>query len=124
MSPADPITIGCRAVKSTHELEPHAARLRGPLATVFRAVFSSLRAASTIASQLRSSNPVFKNEFAWRRTGSSLASPRRSSRHDQAAIACGSDVVLIDGGCKLEGYSSESRARRFSVAVREDAARI
>lgn len=104
---ADPVTIACRAHKSAHELE--LMRL-ACVATfdVFRAVFASLKAdmsqedighlmqAGFSKMGLRGSALVL--------LGVSAALPH-GTLHPQKLKE--GDVVLIDGGCAVEGYQSD-----------------
>src|SRR6267154_5219697 len=104
---ADPITIGCRAVKSTHELELMRLACEATC-DVFRAVFSSLRAGMT-QSQV---SALVESGFSKMNLrgdalvlfGESAALPHGTIKPQSLAEG---DVVLIDGGCKLESYSSD-----------------
>jgi Xaa-Pro dipeptidase len=104
---ADPITIACRAVKSPHELA--LMRLAGEATCdVFRQVFGSLREGMTqddignlvsagfARMDLRGDALVL--------LGASAALPHGSKRPQKLKEG---DVVLIDGGCKVEGYESD-----------------
>ena len=104
---ADPVTIGCRAVKSPHEIE--LMRLAGEATCdVYRAVFASLKegmsqdqvselvAAGYAKMHLRGDAMVL--------FGPSAALPHGSK---QPRTLKEGDVVLIDDGCTVEGYSSD-----------------
>ncbi|MBS1841939.1 MAG: aminopeptidase P family protein [Acidobacteria bacterium] len=103
----DPITIGCRAVKSAHELE--LMRLSSEATCdVFRAVFASLREGMTQSevSQLVEAgySKMGLRGDALVLFGASAALPHGSIKPQSLKEG---DVVLIDGGCKLEGYDSD-----------------
>ena len=104
---ADPITIGCRGAKSAHELELMRLACEATC-DVFRAVFSSLRAGMT-QSEVGSLVEVGFSKMNLRGDalvlfGASAALPHGTIKPQSLKEG---DVVLIDGGCKLEGYSSD-----------------
>jgi Xaa-Pro dipeptidase len=104
---ADPVTIGCRAVKSAHELELMRLACEATC-DVFRAVFSSLRTGMT-QSEVGSLVEAGFSKMNLRGDalvlfGASAALPHGSIKPQSLKEG---DVVLIDGGCKLEGYSSD-----------------
>jgi Xaa-Pro dipeptidase len=104
---ADSVTIACRGVKSAHELD----LIRSACAAtcdVFRAVFASLK-------EGMSQNDIGKlvgdgstkmdlHGDALVLIGASAALPHGSIKPQRLREG---DVVLIDGGCKVEGYSSD-----------------
>jgi len=104
---ADPITIGCRAVKSPHELELMRLACEATC-DVFRAVFSSLRTGMT---QSEVSALIESGFSKMNLRGDALVLFGESAALPHGTIKPKSlkegDVVLIDGGCKLEGYSSD-----------------
>jgi Xaa-Pro dipeptidase len=103
----DPVTIGCRSVKSPHELELMRLACEATC-DVYRATFASLKEG---LSQNDVSGMV---EAAYAQMGlrgdamvlfgSSSALPHGSVKPRTLREG---DVVLIDDGCKVEGYSSD-----------------
>jgi Xaa-Pro dipeptidase len=104
---ADPITIGCRAVKSPHELELMRLSCEATC-EVFRAVFASLRegmSQSEVGRLVESGySKMGLRGDALVLFGLSAALPHGSIKPQSLKEG---DVVLIDGGCKLEGYDSD-----------------
>ena len=104
---ADPVTIGCRAQKSDHELELMRLACDATF-DVFRAVFASLQPGMSQA-QI---GDLVSNGFAKMHLrgdalvliGASAALPHGSIKPQTLKEG---DVVLIDGGCKVEGYESD-----------------
>jgi Xaa-Pro dipeptidase len=104
---ADPVSIACRGVKSAHEIELMRLACEATC-DVFRAVFAAL---NTGMSQSDISALV-EGGFAKMGLrgdalvllGASAALPHGSIKPQTLREG---DVVLIDGGCKLEGYSSD-----------------
>lgn len=105
--PADEVTIACRAVKSEHELE--LMRL-GCTATcdVFRAVFASLAEGMTrekISELVDAGFGKMKlRGGALVLVGEAAALPHGSK---QPQVVKPGSVVLMDGGCVVEGYESD-----------------
>jgi Xaa-Pro dipeptidase len=104
---ADPITIACRGTKSTHELDLMRLACEATC-DVFRAVFSSLRTGMT---QPEVGGLVESGFAKMNLRGDALVLFGPSAALPHGTIKPQSlkegDVVLIDGGCKLEGYSSD-----------------
>jgi Xaa-Pro dipeptidase len=104
---ADPITIGCRAVKSPHELELMRLSCEATC-EVFRAVFASLRegmSQSEVGRLVESGySKMGLRGDALVLFGPSAALPHGSIKPQSLKEG---DVVLIDGGCKLESYDSD-----------------
>lgn len=104
---ADPVTIGCRGVKSAHEQELIRLACQATF-DVFRAVFASLKegmAQSEVAAMVeRAFGTMNLRGDALVLFGASAALPHGSIKPQ--ALREG-DVVLIDGGCKVEGYNSD-----------------
>jgi len=104
---ADPVTIGCRAVKSAHELELMRLACEATC-DVFRAVFSSLRAGITqseVSALIEAGfSKINLRGDALVLFGESAALPHGTIKPKSLKEG---DVVLIDGGCKLQGYSSD-----------------
>jgi Xaa-Pro dipeptidase len=104
---ADPISIDCRGVKSAHEIALMRLACEATC-DVFRAVFASLKEGMTqgeigqlveggfLRMGLRGDALVL--------LGASAALPHGSIKPQTLREG---DVVLVDGGCKLEGYSSD-----------------
>src|SRR4029077_2842263 len=103
----DAITIACRAVKSPHELELMRISCEATC-NVFRAVFASLNEGMSQEDigELVTSGFAKMNlrGDALVLIGPSAALPHGSIKPQSLKEG---DVVLIDGGCKLEGYSSD-----------------
>jgi Xaa-Pro dipeptidase len=104
---ADPITIGCRAVKSPHELELMRLACEATC-DVYRAVFANLKEGMT---QEQVSDLVVAGYAKMHLRGdalvlfgSSAALPHGSN---QPRTLKEGDVVLIDDGCTVEGYCSD-----------------
>jgi Xaa-Pro dipeptidase len=104
---ADPVTIACRAVKSPHELELMRLACEATC-DVFRAVFASLHEGVTQSELSRLVEAGFAKigllGDALVLTGASAALPHGTLKPQSLREG---DVVLIDGGCKVEGYSSD-----------------
>ena len=104
---ADPLTIACRAHKSPHEIE-----LMGLACTatcqVFREVFANLKAGMSqeaIGGLVTSGFAKMKlHGEALVLLGASAALPHGSKEPQKLKEG---DVVLIDGGCSVEGYQSD-----------------
>ena len=104
---ADPVTIGCRGVKSAHEQELMRLACEATF-DVFRAVFASLKEGMSqqqIAGMVEAgfSRMALRGD-ALVLLGSSAALPHGSIKPQ---VLKEGDVVLIDGGCKVEGYNSD-----------------
>src|SRR5579871_3668478 len=102
-SSADTITIGCRGVKSAHELELMRLACEATC-DVFRAVFASLRAGMT-QSEVGALVEAGFSKMSLRGDALVLFGPSAALPHGSIkpqSLKDG-DVVLIDGGCKVEG---------------------
>ena len=104
---ADPITIGCRAVKSPHELELMRLACESTC-DVYRLVFANLKEgmAQEQVSELVSAGyaKMHLRGEAMVLFGPSAALPHGSK---QPRTLQEGDVVLIDDGCTVEGYWSD-----------------
>jgi len=104
---ADPVTIACRSVKSKHELELMCLACEATC-DVFREVFASLKAGMSQEDigHLISSGfaKMDLRGDALVLLGASAALPHGSKMPQKLKDG---DVVLIDGGCLLEGYESD-----------------
>jgi Xaa-Pro dipeptidase len=104
---ADPVTIGCRAVKSEHELALMRLACEATF-DVFRAVFASLKEGLSQEDIGNLINSGFaKMELrgeALVLLGASAAQPHGSKIPKKLQEG---DVVLIDGGCSVQGYQSD-----------------
>ncbi|HKF24858.1 MAG TPA: Xaa-Pro peptidase family protein [Candidatus Acidoferrum sp.] len=104
---ADPVTIACRGVKSARELELMRLACEATC-DVYRAVFSSLREGTTQSEINRLVEAGFAKMGlrgdALVLTGASAALPHGTVKGQSLREG---DVILIDGGCKVEGYSSD-----------------
>ena len=104
---ADPITIACRAHKSAHELELMRLACDATF-DLFRAVFASLKEGMSqeeIAQLVESGFAKMDLQGgALVLLGASAALPHGTVKPQTLKEG---DVVLIDGGCKVEGYESD-----------------
>jgi Xaa-Pro dipeptidase len=104
---ADPITIGCRAVKSAHELELMRLACEATC-DVYRAVFAKLKEGMT---QEQVSELVVAGYSKMHLRGDALVlfGPSAALPHGskQPRTLKEGDVVLIDDGCTVEGYCSD-----------------
>ena len=104
---ADPVTVACRGVKSAHELELMRLACEATC-DVYRAVFQSLHEGITQGeiSKLVESGflKMGLRGDALVLTGASAALPHGTVKPQSLQEG---DVILIDGGCKVEGYSSD-----------------
>jgi Xaa-Pro dipeptidase len=104
---ADPVTIACRARKSAHELELMRLACDATF-DVFRATFASLKENMSQEEIARMISAGFAKVGlrggALVLLGASAALPH-GSIHPQNLKE--GDVVLIDGGCSVEGYQSD-----------------
>ena len=103
----DPVTIACRAHKSPHELELMRLACEATF-DVFRAVFASLKAGMSqddIAHLVEAGfSKMGLHGGALVLLGASAALPHGSLKPQNLKEG---DVVLIDGGCTVEGYESD-----------------
>ena len=104
---ADPITIACRAHKSAHELELMRLACDATF-DVFRAVFASLKEGMSQDDIARLVEGGFSkmdlHGGALVLLGASAALPHGTLQPQKLKEG---DVVLIDGGCTVEGYESD-----------------
>jgi Xaa-Pro dipeptidase len=104
---ADPVTVGCRAQKSEHELQ--LTRLAcGATFDVYRATFASLREGITqqqVGGMIaRGYEKMGLNGYSIVLFGASAALPHGSREEQSLREGMG---VLIDGGTTVEGYESD-----------------
>jgi Xaa-Pro dipeptidase len=104
---ADPVTIACRAHKSAHELELMRLACEATC-DVYRQVFLSLKeemSQDDIADLVNAGYAKMNlRGYALVLIGASAALPHGSQQPQKLKEG---DVVLIDGGCKVEGYESD-----------------
>jgi Xaa-Pro dipeptidase len=104
---ADPVTIACRAHKSTHELELMRLACEATC-DVYRQVFASLKEGMSEQDISGLVNGGYAKMnlrgYALVLLGASAALPHGSN---QPQTLKEGDVVLIDGGCKVDGYESD-----------------
>jgi Xaa-Pro aminopeptidase len=104
---ADPVTIACRAHKSPHELELMRLACQATF-DVYRQVFSSLREGMSEEDIAKLVSAGFAKMNlrggALVLLGSSAALPHGSKQPQKLKEG---DVVLIDGGCSVDGYESD-----------------
>ena len=103
----DPVTIGCRARKSTHELELMRLACEATF-DVYRAVFSSLREGMTqrdiAALVAQGFQRMGLSGGALVLLGEGAALPHGTTQPQRLVAG---QVVLIDGGTSVEGYASD-----------------
>ena len=103
----DPVTHGCRAVKTDHELELMRLACKATF-DVFRAVFASLHEGMT---QFQVADLISRGFETMGLRGGALvlfgqwAALPHGTRQPQKLQQ--GEVVLIDGGCAVEGYESD-----------------
>jgi len=106
-SSADPVTIACRGHKSQHELELMRLACEATF-DVFRAVFASLKAGMSqeeISYLVEAGfSKMGLHGGALVLMGASAALPHGTLQPQKLKEG---DVVLIDGGCTVEGYESD-----------------
>jgi Xaa-Pro aminopeptidase len=104
---ADPVTIACRARKSPHELELMRLACEATF-DVFRAVFASLKTGMSeeeVGHLVEGGfSKVGLRGGALVLLGASAALPHGTLQPQKLKEG---DVVLIDGGCTVEGYESD-----------------
>jgi len=104
---ADPVTIGCRAVKSAHEIELMRLACEATC-DVYRAVFANLKEGMT---QEQVSDMVTAGYAKMHLRGDAMVlfGPSAALPHGskQPRTLKEGDVVLIDDGCTVEGYCSD-----------------
>jgi len=104
---SDAVTIACRGVKSAHELELMRLACEATC-DVYRAVFASLKegiSQSDIGKLVEGGfSKMGLRGDALVLTGASAALPHGTVKPQSLREG---DVILIDGGCKVEGYSSD-----------------
>jgi Xaa-Pro dipeptidase len=104
---ADPVTIACRAVKSPHELELMRLACEATC-DVYREAFLSLKEGASeeeLAHVITAGYAKMNlRGYALVLFGTSAALPHGSR---QAQKLKEGDVVLIDGGCTVDGYESD-----------------
>ena len=104
---ADPLTIACRGRKSPHELELMRLACEATF-DVFRAVFSSVKEGMSqedIGKLVESGfSKVGLHGGALVLLGASAALPHGTIKPQKLKEG---DVILIDGGCAVEGYQSD-----------------
>jgi Xaa-Pro dipeptidase len=107
LASATPVTAGCRMVKDAHEL----ALMRRACAitlTAYRAVFASLAEGQTVG-QVSGWVAAAHRRLGVRGGALVLFGPDAAFPHGTTkprTLKAG-DVVLVDGGCRLHGYSSD-----------------
>jgi len=107
LASATPVTAGCRMVKDAHEL---ALMRRACAITLFayRAVFASLSEGQTVA-QVSGWVAAAHRRLGVRGGALVLFGPDAAFPHGTAkprTLKAG-DAVLVDGGCRVHGYSSD-----------------
>jgi Xaa-Pro dipeptidase len=119
---ATAVTAGCRMIKSEHEIELMTLANRVTV-TAFEAAWKALRPGMTDA-KFRELIEAAHDQFGF--PGSSLVLVGKYSALPHGTInpqtIKENDIVLIDGGCKVEGYSSDI-SRTFVVGKPSDKAK-
>jgi len=121
---ADPVTIACRGRKSDHELELMRLACEATF-DVFRAVFASLKEGMSQEDIGKLTEAGFSkmglHGGALVLLGASAALPHGTIKPQKLKEG---DVVLIDGGCAVDGYQSDvTRTGVFGKAL-EKVARV
>jgi Xaa-Pro dipeptidase len=121
---ADPVTIGCRGRKSAHELELMRLACDATF-DVFRAVFASLKEGMSQEDISRLVEGGFSKMGlrggALVLLGASAALPHGTIKPQKLKDG---DVVLIDGGCTVEGYESDVTRTGIFGKAPEKVARV
>jgi Xaa-Pro aminopeptidase len=121
---ADPVTIACRGRKSAHELELMRLACETTFA-VFRAVFASLKPGMSQEDIGKLVEGGFSNMGlhggALVLLGASAALPHGTIKPQKLKEG---DVVLIDGGCAVEGYQSDVTRTGIFGKAPEKVARV
>ncbi len=102
-----PVTAGCRSVKSAHELE--LMQVADDItAEVFRSAVKTLREGMTESELARSISKMF-SDFGVRGDALVLFGAASASPHgfEKDQTLQNNQIVLIDGGCTVEGYNSD-----------------
>jgi Xaa-Pro dipeptidase len=121
---ADPVTIACRGRKSAHELELMRLACEATF-DVFRAVFASLKEGMS----QEDIGKLVEGGFAKMGLhggalvllGASAALPHGTIKPQKLKEG---DVVLIDGGCAVDGYASDVTRTGIFGKPREKVARV
>jgi Xaa-Pro dipeptidase len=104
---ADPVTIACRGRKSAHELELMRLACEATC-DVYRLVFPSLKEGMSEEEIAQLVNAGYGKMnlrgYALVLLGTSAALPHGSRQPQKLKEG---DVILIDGGCRVEGYESD-----------------
>jgi Xaa-Pro dipeptidase len=104
---ADPVTIACRAVKSTHELELMRLACEATC-DVYRQIFRNLQEGVPEEEVVRLINAGYAKMnlrgYGLVLFGASAALPHGTRQRQTLREG---DVILIDGGCSVEGYQSD-----------------
>ena len=111
---ADPVTVACRAVKSPQELELMRLACEATC-DVYREVFFTLNEGVTEEEVVRVINAGYAKMnlrgYALVLFGASAALPHGTRRPQTLREG---QVILIDGGCSVEGYQSDVTRTGFS----------
>ena len=116
---ATPVTAGCRMIKSEHEIELMKLANNVTL-TAFEAAWKALRPGMT-DHQLRELIESAHDQLGFPGSSLVLVGPYSALPHGtiNPQTIKEDDVVLLDGGCKVEGYSSDI-SRTFVVGKPTD----
>src|SRR5882757_9561832 len=121
---ADPVTIACRGRKSVHELELMRLACEATF-DVFRAVFASLKEGMSQEDIGKLTEAGFSkmglHGAALVLLGASAALPHGTIKPQRLKEG---DVVLIDGGCTVEGYESDVTRTGIFGKAPEKVARV
>ncbi len=119
MMSATPVTAGCRMIKSAHELELMKLANRVTL-TAFEAAWKGLRPGMT-DHEFGGLIEAAHAQLGFPGGALVLVGPYSALPHGtiQPQTIKENDIVLIDGGCKVEGYSSDI-SRTFVVGKPTD----
>jgi Xaa-Pro dipeptidase len=104
---ATPVTAGCRRIKSPHEVALMRLACKATLA-VYKAVFDSLREGMT-DHDIRHLIGLAYAKVGFAGDADVSIGPNSAFPHGSAApkVVREGEVILIDDGCKVEGYTSD-----------------
>lgn len=107
IGPADPVTAGCRMIKSPREVGLMELAAEATI-QAFHTAFGGLREGMTTAELRDSISAAFSKQGV---RGGALVALGAAAAFPHGSVAAPrlkpGDVVLVDGGCSMEGYQSD-----------------